>query len=558
MKFKFFIGIIAIIITGFIVSRVVLFAGKGVSIALKQAYQFAINEIDFKNINIRTAFENFQNIELDFKFPNFGNLANISVFSRTQSFENEKINIDFNNEITLDNFTIAQREIFNNPAKQVFEDFPENGPDAINIHQVSEDLTVPEIGRAVVANLETMKVELYEDGVSLQEFEILSKGRPGTAWETPPGNFDMRYMTEQHFSSIGEVWMPYSMQFFGNYFIHGWPHYADGTPVPQGYSGGCIRMSDEDAEIIYNFSNIGTPVIVFGTTEETILEKQTGYYVVQNLNEYPAITSQSYIVADLDSGDILFSKDSNSVYPMASITKLMTALVSLETINQYRYATVSQRAYDTYGWRGELSVGEKILTGDLMFPLLLQSSNDAAEVLAEFAGRSHFINNMNVRGKSLGLTNTRFEDPSGLSPENKSTANDLLKLSNYIYRYKNYIFNVTKMDGYENDEHDWPSTSRFVGETEFLGGKNGFTDEARHTLITLVELPVRIENQEEDGTYASAKSTVGNYGNLQQNDTRKFAIILLFAENTEQDTRRFMDYIKKSVKYIVTDEVALN
>ncbi len=105
----------------------------------------------------------------------------------------------------------------------------------------------------IEANLRTMEVTLYEHGVASTTLPILTKGKEKSWWETPTGNYKILSRSVNQFSSIGHVWMPYSMQFYGNYFIHGWPYYDDGTPVASTYSGGCIRLATEDAEKVYNF-----------------------------------------------------------------------------------------------------------------------------------------------------------------------------------------------------------------------------------------------------------------------------------------------------------------
>lgn len=470
-------------------------------------------------------------------------ISNIS-FSRTITVVNDVDDKEEGGDFSTKEEKQDESSIFVNPAKMLKENFPKvdtaSGSDR---RQFSEDLTIPNSGKVLVANLESMEIDLYEEGEIVSSHKILSKGRPGTAWETPPGSFEIKYKTENHFSSIGKVWMPFSMQFFGNYFIHGWPHYSDGSQVAEGYSGGCIRLSDADAQDIYNFSEVTTPVIVLGTTEESMSILQNGHYEISNKKLPNNITSRSYIVADLDSGDILFSKDSNTEIPIASITKLMTALISLETINQYNNTNISKSAYDTEGWRGDLEIGESILTGDLIFPLLLQSSNDAAEALAEVVGRNSFINNMNARVKSLDLKQTKFSDPSGLSKLNVSSAFDLYKLAKYIFKYKKYIFEVTQLPKYANDNHSWPNTSHFVGDEYFLGGKNGFTDEARHTLMTLVDLPIKIV-KDDTGKGTRDKAETSEYIN------RRFAIIVLNAEKTLADTKIFINYLKDNVKYI--------
>jgi hypothetical protein len=406
-----------------------------------------------------------------------------------------------------------------------YEDFPGNEPDATSTGKISEDLTIPKQGKAVVANLESMKLDLYEDGKVKDTFDILGKGRPGTAWETPPGAFELLYKKENHFSTIGKVWMPFSMQFFGNYFIHGWPYYPDGTPVSEGYSGGCIRLANVDAEKVYNFSEVGTKTIVLGATENTISFNEKGVYSTKKGAKFPKITAKSYMVADLDSGAVITSYGEKIPLPIASLSKMMTALVSLETINQYKETKVSRTAYGTYGAQGNLLTGEKIKISDVLYPLLLESSNDAAEVLAEFAGRSTFIKNMNDKAASIGLFNTSFEDPSGLSKNNISTAEDLFKLARYIYKYKSYIFEITKLKDYTSGKHTWYSNSKFRNDDNYLGGKNGYTDEAHHTLVTMIELPL---------------------GEFQK---RKIAIVLLNAEKTEKDARAIILYLLNNVYY---------
>ncbi len=553
MNWKFIGSLFIAICAGLIFAQSFLFVGRGV-VKIATGNFSVTNQVNLS----RLSFLNFKNLSYsDFRkginektemllsntYRKINNITNAASFGRTYTFENDDSleSIEQGGDFL---FIKNENSIFINPATKLFEDFPTNDPDSINTQKYSEDLTIPQDGKAIVANLETMIVDLYQDGEILESFEILSKGRPGTAWETPPGSFEVMYKTENHFSSIGEVWLPYSMQFFGNYFIHGWPHHSDGSPVPQGYSGGCIRLDDDDARKVYEFASLGTNVIVLGTTKESIAAKQTGRYVINDSQNFPDITSNIYLVADIESGDVLFSKDAERAVPIASTTKLMTALISLETINQYRYTTVSQRAYDTEGWRGNLSPGERILTGDLIYPLLLQSSNDASEVLAEFSGRNHFISNMNLRAKSLGLENTNFADPSGLSPENVSTASDLFKLSHYIYRYKKFVFDVSQMIHYSNDNHTWPNTHRMVGEEIFLGGKNGFTDEARHTLITLVDLPISFINLSENPEEAE-----DDYLYESKYTNRKFAIILLQAETTNEDTRKIVNFIQNNVEY---------
>ncbi len=321
--------------------------------------------------------------------------------------------------------------------------------------------------------------------------------------------------------------MPYSMQFFGNYFIHGWPYHADGTPVPEGYSGGCIRVADIEMAQVYEFADVGTTVIVKGKLPKDQEEIKVGEYEIKNNVKFPKISAKAYVVADIDSGQVISAYSQKSVYAIASLTKLMTALVSLETINQYKEMMISDRAVGTYGDSGGLKSGDIYSVGELIYPLLLESSNDAAEAIAEFPGRKSFIANMNQKAKSIGLENTSFEDASGLSPNNKSTAQDLFNLTQYIYKYKNYILEISKLKQKEVDGKIWYSNSKFRNDKNYIGGKNGYTTEAQHTLITVLQLPLG------EG----------------ENEMRNIAIVLLQGQEKEKDIRDIEKYLLENVYF---------
>ncbi len=386
-----------------------------------------------------------------------------------------------------------------------------------------EYATLP--GKHIVADLKDMKLVLYKDGIMESEFPIVSKGRPGTAWETIPGTYTIKTKEENHLSSIGHVWMPYSMQFFGNYFIHGWPYYPGGAEVPKGFSGGCIRLQTADAKRVYEFADISTAVHVIG--DEEVAPAKTASYTITKPKTIPRVSAKAYLIADLDTGEVILENDKFTLRPTASLAKLMTAAISLEVINQYQDTTVSASAVATYGDQGGLKEGEVYEIKELLYPLLLESSNDASEVLAEHIGRKRFINLMNEKALAIGLTSTHFDDPAGLSAETVSTPRDLFKLVQYVYKYKSYILDVTKLPQYSAYGHTWNNISRFVNDANYLGGKNGYTDEARHTLISLFKLP------------------------LSEFSDRNIAFILLDgdASTKEEDMRALVKFVGSNVFY---------
>src|SRR3989344_6777055 len=282
----------------------------------------------------------------------------------------------------------------------------------------------------VEVNLRAMRLTLYENGTPIKEMTVLTKGKEGSWWETPTGNYSVLGKEINHFSSIGKVWMPYSIQFYGNFFIHGWPHYDDGAAVPSGYSGGCIRLSNEYAKEIFNFVDKNMPVLVLedeGTVSFGLLKPKAKNAPL------PAIKAESFLISDLASGEVILEKNANETLPIASLTKLMTGVVAHEMIYLGRVIKVTPRTLASAIQVFNISVGEYYQGFDLLYPLLMQSSNDAAKTLSAFLGEQNFVNNMNTKAISLGMNDTRFVDASGISAQDVSTADVLSKLLQYIY-----------------------------------------------------------------------------------------------------------------------------
>lgn len=158
-------------------------------------------------------------------------------------------------------------------------------------------------------------------------------------------------------------------------------------------------------------------------------------------SEPPAIEARAAVLADLDTGQILFGQRGTERRPIASVTKIMTALVVLERASPEDVVTVSEEVAPSptsYGLSElKLLSGERITVRDLLYALLLQSANDAALALAEHVGGSveGFVRLMNRRARALGLTGTRFFSPSGLDDRGTSTARDLVAITREAYRF---------------------------------------------------------------------------------------------------------------------------
>lgn len=342
--------------------------------------------------------------------------------------------------------------------------------------------------RLIAADLDAMKLYLYEDGHATVTIDILSKGKRGSRWETPTGLYNIQTKEYNHFSSIGAVDMPFSMQFFGNYFIHGWPTYPGGEPVPEGFSGGCIRLSTLDAQRVFNFASLGTPILIWDAESDAPLFTTT--------SAPPQVGALSYIVADVRSGTVYAEKDANTARPIASITKILTALVANETIHYDRAVTVSSDdRKETEGTPGQIMGNNTFTVGDLLYALLMESNNSVAYTLARYYGEALFVQWINDKARAIGMEHAHFADPSGLSPENKASASDLFRLIRYVHNSQSYILNITReqkktIQSDEGRSYTLSNLNHFAGNPQFLGGKSGYTDEAKQTMTTIFELPI--------------------------------------------------------------------
>jgi D-alanyl-D-alanine carboxypeptidase len=267
---------------------------------------------------------------------------------------------------------------------------------------------------------------------------------------------------------------------------------------------------------------------------EAVMITDNIHYRINNGGSSPRVGAQAYLIGDIETGEIISSKNPDARYPMASVTKLMTAVVTKENVNLRHMATVSRASYNTYGVQGQLDVGEKILVSDLLYPLLIESSNDAAEVIADDYGRGAFMRLMNKKAEELGMTSTFFEDPSGLSPNNRTTVKDLLKLALYIERNHPDIYDMTRVRQYEILRHKWVNANQLLNKNNFMGGKNGYIDEARRTTVSLFEMPFVVRD-------ANGK---------RRTESRTMVIVLLRSEDRTQDVNTLLNYIRSRVTYV--------
>lgn len=210
----------------------------------------------------------------------------------------------------------------------------------------------------------------------------------------------------------------------------------------------------------------------------------------------PYISAESYLVMNLKTGEKYIDSNSNKVFSIASVSKLYTALVVHHLFDLENKITITQSMLDSYGDAGHLVLDEKLLPDELLYALLMESSNDAAEAFAQSfdlpaTSTDKFITQMNAFAKEIGMHNTRFSDSSGLSSLNVSSASDLAILSMYLYKSEKDILNISKtkvMDistTTDHGSHHFVNINPFTNFPDFIGGKTGRTEAAREAMVSM-------------------------------------------------------------------------
>ena len=212
-----------------------------------------------------------------------------------------------------------------------------------------------------------------------------------------------------------------------------------------------------------------------------------------NTNEEPKINARAAVIYDRKSKKIIWGKKENERRPMASTTKIMTAIVVLEHANLNDTVTVSKKSGGTGGSRLGLKAGDKITVENLLYGLLLVSGNDAAVALAEYVGGSveGFAKMMNEKAEKLGLKDTHFVTPHGLDmQEHYTTALELAKMADYALNIKKFaqIVNTKNITiSINGRSKNLKNTNELLGNLYGVNGvKTGFTNGANRCLVTSV------------------------------------------------------------------------
>lgn len=267
---------------------------------------------------------------------------------------------------------------------------------------------------------------------------------------------------------------------FFAYIISGVQWIAENAPY--GLNVGAYLGSVSDS-----VTDVEPPDVIGSILDEQIQFVSIGQPKL-NLSAKAAISFKTSLY---DKDEIIVKKDADMQLPIASLTKLMTAIIVLDNYNLSDIIVINKVADKQESLKQDLKLGDTMSVGTFLQLMIVASSNKAAYTLAEKAGVDQFVALMNQKARDLDLKNTFFADPTGLSPENISTVNDLAILIKHIIKNYPFIAEISRIK-----ELYVPNIGSILNINQLLPefsstvfGKTGFTTDAKGCLVIVMGDP---------------------------------------------------------------------
>ncbi|KKS84265.1 MAG: hypothetical protein UV60_C0024G0001 [Parcubacteria group bacterium GW2011_GWA2_43_11] len=372
----------------------------------------------------------------------------------------------------------------------------------IDFFQKVREGFIAERANFIEANLTSMQIHAYKDGQLLFTVPIKSKGKEGSWWETPSGLYRAEGKEENHFSSFGHVYMPWSVPFQGNFFIHGWPYYPDGSPVKEGYSGGCIRLEDTYAKQVFEHIKVGMPILVF---EEDI--KNAFSYALQA----PQVEAKSYLVADLGNNFVLVSSDTEVESNTTLLSKLMTAVVSSEYKN---------------------------------------ISDEAAIAIQSYFGLNRFAALMQAKAQALGMHTTTFLRSPKKAESDSTTIGDIFLFLKYLYTNRPFILSMSanKTDTRTYSApifQDIKPVHPFLAHESFKGGaSNSNKAEVSNDVGTMEASVALVFAHPEKETSEFSEDLISVFSIPFNGEERTVGFVVLDSPDAVEDTEALLSFVQ--------------
>lgn len=299
-------------------------------------------------------------------------------------------------------------------------------------------------------------------------------------------------------------------------------------------------------------------------------------------------TASQYILMDETTGRVLAGKNYNTPMLIASITKIMTATIAIESGKLDDIVIVDDIINESYGSGIYIEVDEELTLRDLLYGLMLRSGNDAALMVAKYVSGTvpNFVKKMNEKALEIGMKNTTFVNPSGLDNEdsgNYSTSYDMALLTRYAMQYEEYKKIVsTKSYTLKTNKktYIWKNKNKLLNYDYITGGKTGYTEKAKRTLVSTASknnidlIVVTIKDSDDWNTHTSLYGyAFNNYISYKVLNKNTFTVLKdnyynnnLYIKNDlyiplkKNETKKLVSHIKleKKKKYKEGDLVGVD
>ncbi len=391
--------------------------------------------------------------------------------------------VDYFLEIDLENFSvdfsIPEGLSYEKEMEKIKSSLTFEGSDYFSDYRFFED----SLDNYLKVNTHTGRIYYVQNG-HRYEFDVLASGSPEGWNGTPSGLYELTSKEGLRFSTESGVYMPFSMRLYGKYLIHGEAYYPSGAPYTSPVSGGCVRVRNEEMAELYELVEAGIPAL------SVTHEKSSFDLEERKLSEREKVTANNFLVVDIESGKILAEKNSQETVVISDLTKLMTAIITTEQMGVTTSITARDYMLGKDDSNANIESDQIFRLVDLLAPLLVEHSDNAARVLNHYVGRDNTVDYMRKKADSIGMKNTYFKDGKGVR-KSETTAEDLYYLLYYLNTTRKPILDITKASWVPRLDYsvfkDLKNRNIFYDQEEFRGGMFEVNDNYLHNGLFLFE-----------------------------------------------------------------------
>lgn len=396
--------------------------------------------------------------------------------------------------------------------------------------ELHEATTLPTLGKVIAIDQTSKKIFLYEDGVSRKEFHIKALASAFSFYEVPTGSYVVSKKEPQHLMRNTRLWVSYATLFGDNFFIHGTLQQENGENAADGHDIS-VELSTFDAKEVYDFASVGTKIIATGGHPRELFPPAR--YYLKGDGKLPSVTSPAFIIADIDTKEVLWERRGREERMQGKLVSFATALTLIETLDQYKDVRIGELLLS--GKKSQRSLpsrDDELPLGSLIYPLLFDANQTAGEAIVREFGNTAFTAHMNQRVQLLGMHNTRFASSTALH-ESTTTAQDLFQLLGHIYQNEHFLLEISLSSDHAlfastgKMRYQWENKNPWVlrGDADYRGGLGAVSASGAGSGMFLFKVPCSEFNE------------------------RTIAFVLLDSSNLEDDVMQMRKFIREHYQY---------